>query len=1076
MIVRIFWKRYVQDAIGNLITSLGDFPLEPDSGNAWLWSASGKELLWLSKNAAQTFEPASPIAQAHLLSADRFRAMSADLAHSQPDQLPVRVQQITLRDGKSEQIFTCLSRAVPLKTSGYGILAVAIGAATRMATIEVAQPEIIKPETAAQTNPVVEQPPQRRTFRFGTATPLETRNELESADRRENRMRDLRQGLQEDFADLDKRATEAVEEAAPALSKTAGKPATPLPAEISLQSQPVSLTWLSEPRENRRPLRFVWQTDSAGRFVHLSRELSDAVGPSKAMILGQTLAQAAQNLHILESSDIEQKMSSHDTWTAKAALWPVETGAVESGPIENSGKKEISIPVEMAGMPVIEHGQFVGFRGYGIARIERAVRLPSTVANALSIDEAVETDETLLRFGIAAQMRPEVPVPEKTIVETPKADVPKSALTNPLPILSDAPIVETKPPVQNIVPAKASEPTQKDTLSKSEREAFREIAKALEKAEKQEKPQNQEAIPDIQTEIAPPQRILAEETVKAGSLQALKKDLAKRSKLRLGASSFDEPELPGTMQPLAPVIPYDQARRELKPHVDHRVQEGSNAPWATIIDRLPLGLLVTQNGEAVYANRHLLELTEYESFDQFKSQMGASGLFASNENNLQGKTDKTVAQTEYDKSLFTLLTKSGKTVKVEAHIQSTAWNETSASLTSIKRASEITPPQIRGLELDLLSAKSELRELQSVLDTATDGIISIDSEGRILGMNRSAEALFGFDQNELAGEMMTVLFEPESHIAALDYLEGIRSNGVRSIMNDGRDVKGRERNGGIIPLFMTIGRVGEAKNTSRFCIVLRDITHWKKVESDLLDAKRAAEDSSTNKTDFLTTVSHEIRTPLNAIIGFSQVMMTESFGPIGNERYKQYAQDIHASGEHVVSLVNDLLDLSKVASGKLELTFASVDMNAVVAACVAMIQPQANAGKVIVRSQLASHLPLIVGDERALRQIVINLLSNAAKFTEAGGQVIASTSFTDQGEVVVRVRDTGVGMGEEEVKRAMEPFRQILGPRSSGGTGLGLPLTKALVEANRAAFSIQSAPHQGTLVEVTFPSTRVLAE
>jgi signal transduction histidine kinase len=141
-----------------------------------------------------------------------------------------------------------------------------------------------------------------------------------------------------------------------------------------------------------------------------------------------------------------------------------------------------------------------------------------------------------------------------------------------------------------------------------------------------------------------------------------------------------------------------------------------------------------------------------------------------------------------------------------------------------------------------------------------------------------------------------------------------------------------------------------------------------------------------------------------------------------------------------------------------------------------MIQPQANAGKVIVRSQLAQALPPVVADERSIRQIMLNLLSNAAKFTDAGGQVVASTSLTDSGEVVIRVRDTGIGMAEDDVKRAMEPFRQIPGPRAASGTGLGLPLTKALAEANRAAFTLKSEPGKGTLVEVTFPSTRVLAE
>jgi signal transduction histidine kinase len=205
-------------------------------------------------------------------------------------------------------------------------------------------------------------------------------------------------------------------------------------------------------------------------------------------------------------------------------------------------------------------------------------------------------------------------------------------------------------------------------------------------------------------------------------------------------------------------------------------------------------------------------------------------------------------------------------------------------------------------------------------------------------------------------------------------------------------------------------------------------------------------------------------------------MRNETFGPLGNDKYKGYVNDIHASGLHVVSLVNDLLDLSKVASGKLDLTFGSVDLNQAVAVCVSMIQPQANAGRIIVRSQLSPALPPVVADERSIRQIVLNLLSNATKFTEPGGQVVITTALTERGEAVIRVRDTGIGMSQEELKKAIEPFRQIPGPKSSGGTGLGLPLTKALTEANRAAFAISSDPGKGTLAEVIFPSTRVLAE
>ena len=197
------------------------------------------------------------------------------------------------------------------------------------------------------------------------------------------------------------------------------------------------------------------------------------------------------------------------------------------------------------------------------------------------------------------------------------------------------------------------------------------------------------------------------------------------------------------------------------------------------------------------------------------------------------------------------------------------------------------------------------------------------------------------------------------------------------------------------------------------------------VGEDLVEAKRQAENASSAKSDFLAKISHEIRTPLNAIIGFSEVMMEERFGPIANERYRGYLEDIHASGGHLLSLINDLLDLSKIEAGKLELAFAGVSLNDLTQQCVAIMQPQANRERIIIRTSLPPALPQVVADARSVRQIVLNLLSNSIKFTGAGGQVIVSTALNDNGEVVLRVRDTGVGMSEKELVTALEPFRQI---------------------------------------------------
>ncbi|MBZ9934677.1 PAS domain S-box protein [Mesorhizobium sp. BR1-1-16] len=383
-------------------------------------------------------------------------------------------------------------------------------------------------------------------------------------------------------------------------------------------------------------------------------------------------------------------------------------------------------------------------------------------------------------------------------------------------------------------------------------------------------------------------------------------------------------------------------------------------------------------------------------------------------------------------------------------------------------------PLMRRAETELVGARQRIVELEAILDTATDGIIVVDEDARIERINRSAEALFGVESASVTGLRLPDLLAEESRQSALDYLDGLARNGVASVLNDGREVIGRVPQGGLIPLFMTMGRLPE---TGKFCAVLRDITQWKNAEGELINAKRAAESASMQKSDFLAKVSHEIRTPLNAIIGFSEVMMEERFGPIGTERYKEYLRDIHVSGAHLMSLLNDLLDLSKIEAGKLDLTFEAVALNEIVMECVALMQLQANRERIIIRTSLSGQVPNIVADPRSIRQIVLNLVSNAVKFTLAGGQVIVSTAMEPHGEVTLRIRDTGIGMSEKDIETALKPFRQLSSSRErrSDGTGLGLPLTKALVEANRAAFAIDSSVGQGTLIRITFPATRVLA-
>ena len=277
-----------------------------------------------------------------------------------------------------------------------------------------------------------------------------------------------------------------------------------------------------------------------------------------------------------------------------------------------------------------------------------------------------------------------------------------------------------------------------------------------------------------------------------------------------------------------------------------------------------------------------------------------------------------------------------------------------------------------------------------------------------------------------------------------------------------------------IALTMTLARVA-ATSPPRYCAALRDLGQSKASKRTLEAARSASEQANARKTDFLARISHEVRTPLHAILGFAEVIIEERFGPIGNDRYKDYVKDIHTSAQHVMSLANDLLDLAKIEAGKLELEFAPVDANRIVRECVSLMQPQAAHERIIMRLSLLERLPPVMADERALRQILLNLLSNAVKFNEPGGQVIVSTALDGAGQAVIRVRDTGVGMNDNEIAAAREaipPGRRRGPARRRRCRPRPAAEAKALVEANHADFSIKSRKQQGTLVEVAFPRAK----
>ena len=497
-----------------------------------------------------------------------------------------------------------------------------------------------------------------------------------------------------------------------------------------------------------------------------------------------------------------------------------------------------------------------------------------------------------------------------------------------------------------------------------------------------------------------------------------------------------------------------------------------------LLDLLPVGVLIYRLDRLLYANAAFLDRMGFASLHALEQAGGIDALYV--EPGVSSASSTSDTGTPVTISAPQAATMPTPAAAIDARLYTISWDDDSALALIFSGAGAEKSASLESAAVAAATGRAapapepsavghaNAEELGTILDTTAEGIVMFDAEGAINSCNRSAEALFGYDGEELVRRNLAELFAPESQPAVLDYLGSIKGSGVASLLDHGREVLGRVRGGGLIPLSMTMGRT--QAHGPNFFAVFRDLSQARKSESELREARRLADRAANAKADLLARISHEVRTPLNAIIGFAEVMIAERFGALGNERYVEYMKDIRASGERVVAIIDDLTDLSSIETGKLDLAFANQNLNDLVESCVAVMQPQANRERIIIRTSLAHLLPQVVADARALRQITLNLIGNSIHLANTGGQVIVSTALTDFGEVVLRVRDTGHGLNDNEVAAALEPFRtQAPSDQAPDGSPVSLSLTKALVEANRAQFHIRTGAHSGTLIEVVFP-------
>ncbi len=356
-------------------------------------------------------------------------------------------------------------------------------------------------------------------------------------------------------------------------------------------------------------------------------------------------------------------------------------------------------------------------------------------------------------------------------------------------------------------------------------------------------------------------------------------------------------------------------------------------------------------------------------------------------------------------------------------------------------------------------------------DNAMDLITRHSADGRIRFASPAAQGLLGQSPDALLGLAPAALVHPEDLRAIqaafmeASYFARAATAEIRLKRADGTFVWAEIRCRPAAPI------KGKAAD---IVAVTRDITERKSHERALIEARDLAEEANRAKSSFLANMSHELRTPLNAILGFSEVMTHEMFGPVGSPRYLEYSRLIHESGAHLLELINGILDMSKIEAGKFELSPEIFDLEETAAACVRFVRQQAERAGVALKLAIAPGATTIFADKRAIKQVLVNLLSNGVKFTPRGGEVRLTAGLDSKGIEIV-VADSGVGISVKDLARLGQPFEQVEGEhvRSKEGTGLGLALVKALASMHGGEATIESALGVGTTVHVRLPYAAV---
>lgn len=516
------------------------------------------------------------------------------------------------------------------------------------------------------------------------------------------------------------------------------------------------------------------------------------------------------------------------------------------------------------------------------------------------------------------------------------------------------------------------------------------------------------------------------------------------------------------------------AYRRIEDEVSHRTEAETRlleteTRFRTIVEGSSQGMYIHRDGRLIFANPALATLLGAECADDLMDGTNIRDFFApEDEERLLGYARTRLAGGfAPDRYECRFRRFDGRLIWVEQFVSVVRWGTDRAILAAVSGIDER-----KQAEEALARAEAEYR---NIFENATEGIYRSSIDGRQLRANPALVSLNGYSSED---EMLAEVNDIERRW----YVEDSRRAEFRRLMErDGRVTgfvsqvyryKTRER----IWIAENAWLVRDEEGRPAFYEgTVRDITAERDARIALIAAKEEAERANQAKSQFLAKMSHELRTPLNAIIGFSEVINKEIFGPAGHRNYVTYAEDILLSGQHLLELINDLLDLAKIEAGAFELREEPVQLHDLIGEVAIMVATQAQVSGIGVKVEVDHQLPALLADIRAVKQMLVNLVSNAVKFNRSGGSVTIRVSAGPDG-LEVAVADTGVGIAPGSIGRILEPFGQLENQMiaEQKGTGLGLPIVKSLIELHGGSLSIDSTPDVGTTVVLRFPPERVI--